>query len=77
MSIATKCHGRFLLASVQLFLIDYADRRRVQDLSDVRVVEGGDALTARLMPDGYKARPTPVHRLRLGCELSAAHSAAV
>jgi len=40
-----------------LFLIDYTHRQRVKIWGEARVVEGDDALVARLMPDGYKARP--------------------
>jgi uncharacterized protein len=40
-----------------LFLIDYAQRRRVKIWGEARIVEGDDILTAQLMPDGYKARP--------------------
>jgi predicted pyridoxine 5'-phosphate oxidase superfamily flavin-nucleotide-binding protein len=43
-----------------LFLIDYAHRRRVKIWGEARVVEGDAELTARLMPDGYKARPEQV-----------------
>jgi predicted pyridoxine 5'-phosphate oxidase superfamily flavin-nucleotide-binding protein len=43
-----------------LFLIDYAQRKRVKIWGEARVVEGDDALTAQLMPDGYKARPEQV-----------------
>ena len=43
-----------------LFLIDYAQRRRVKIWGDARVVEGDAALMARLMPDNYKARPEQV-----------------
>lgn len=43
-----------------LFLIDYAHRQRVKIWGEARVVEGDDALTARLMPEGYKARPEQV-----------------
>lgn len=39
-----------------LFLIDYMHRRRVKIWGEARVVEGDAALTARLMPDGYKGR---------------------
>jgi uncharacterized protein len=44
-------------AKAHLFLIDYAHRRRVKIWGEARVVEGDDALIARLMPQGYKARP--------------------
>jgi predicted pyridoxine 5'-phosphate oxidase superfamily flavin-nucleotide-binding protein len=43
-----------------LFLIDYAQRRRIKIWGEARVVEGDAELTARLMPDGYKARPEQV-----------------
>jgi len=39
-----------------LFLIDYAERRRVKVWGEARVVED-PPLTERLMPHGYKARP--------------------
>jgi uncharacterized protein len=44
----------------QLFLIDYAKRRRVKIWGRARVVEGDADLVARLMPEGYKARPEQV-----------------
>lgn len=40
----------------QLFLIDYAERRRVKLWGTARVVEGDAQLLARLMPDGCGAR---------------------
>ncbi|MBI1206238.1 MAG: pyridoxamine 5'-phosphate oxidase [Azospirillum sp.] len=40
-----------------LFLIDYAQRRRIKLWGEARVVEGDTALVARLMPEGYQARP--------------------
>ena len=43
-----------------LFLIDYAHRRRVKIWGEARVVEGDNALIAKLMPEGYKARPEQV-----------------
>jgi predicted pyridoxine 5'-phosphate oxidase superfamily flavin-nucleotide-binding protein len=43
-----------------LFLIDYAHRRRVKIWGEARVVEGDAALIAKLMPEGYKARPEQV-----------------
>jgi predicted pyridoxine 5'-phosphate oxidase superfamily flavin-nucleotide-binding protein len=43
-----------------LFLIDYAHRRRIKIWGEARVVEGDAALTARLMPESYKARPEQV-----------------
>ncbi|MBM3528560.1 MAG: pyridoxamine 5'-phosphate oxidase [Alphaproteobacteria bacterium] len=47
-------------AKAQLFLIDYATRQRVKIWGEARVVEGDAELTARLMPQGYKARPEQV-----------------
>ena len=43
-----------------LFLIDYAHRRRIKLWGTARVVEGDDALLAKLMPESYKARPEQV-----------------
>jgi len=43
-----------------LFLIDYAHRRRIKIWGTARVVEGDDKLIAKLMPEGYKARPEQV-----------------
>jgi uncharacterized protein len=43
-----------------LFLIDYTHRQRVKIWGEARVVEDDPALTARLMPDGYKARAEQV-----------------
>ncbi len=40
----------------QLFLIDYANRRRIKVWGTARVVEGDEALLRRLMPAGYRAR---------------------
>ena len=40
-----------------LFLMDYAARRRIKLWGRARVVEGDDALLARLMPPDYRARP--------------------
>jgi predicted pyridoxine 5'-phosphate oxidase superfamily flavin-nucleotide-binding protein len=40
-----------------LFLMDYAHRRRVKLWGRAHVVEGDAALLARLMPEGYRARP--------------------
>jgi predicted pyridoxine 5'-phosphate oxidase superfamily flavin-nucleotide-binding protein len=39
-----------------LFLIDYAERRRVKIWGEARAVEDDAELTGRLMPAGYKAR---------------------
>ena len=40
-----------------LFMIDYAHRRRIKIWGEARVVEGDADLVARLMPEGYDARP--------------------
>ena len=40
-----------------LFLMDYANRRRIKLWGRARVVEGDAALLARLMPASYSARP--------------------
>ncbi|HXC58089.1 MAG TPA: pyridoxamine 5'-phosphate oxidase family protein [Steroidobacteraceae bacterium] len=44
----------------QLFLIDYASRRRVKIWGDARVVEDDPALLASLTPERYRARPSQV-----------------
>jgi uncharacterized protein len=43
-----------------LFLIDFVHRRRVKIWGEARVVEGDTELTAKLMPEGYKARAEQV-----------------
>jgi predicted pyridoxine 5'-phosphate oxidase superfamily flavin-nucleotide-binding protein len=43
-----------------LFLIDYAERKRVKIWGEARVVEDDPDLTARLMPGNYKARASQV-----------------
>lgn len=43
-----------------LFLMDYAHRRRIKIWGRAQVVEGDAALTARLMPSGYRAIPEQV-----------------
>ncbi len=40
-----------------LFLMDYAERRRLKLWGRARVVEDDPELLARLMPEGYDARP--------------------
>ncbi len=40
-----------------IFLMDYANRRRIKIWGRARIVEDDGELLARLMPDGYKARP--------------------
>jgi len=42
---------------VHLFLIDYVHRQRVKIWGEARVVEGDTELIAKLMPEGYRARP--------------------
>ena len=44
----------------QLFLIDYATRRRVKIWGEARIVEGDDALVAKLMPAHYRAKADQV-----------------
>lgn len=44
----------------QIFLMDYAHRRRIKIWGEARVVEDDPALLARLMPQGYRARPEQV-----------------
>ncbi|WP_316238205.1 pyridoxamine 5'-phosphate oxidase family protein [Bradyrhizobium sp. SZCCHNR1015] len=43
-----------------IFVMDYAHRRRVKIWGTARVVEDDAALTASLIPRGYKARPEQV-----------------
>lgn len=43
-----------------LFLIDYSRRRRVKLWGEARIVEGDAELTAKLLPQAYKARPEQV-----------------
>lgn len=43
-----------------LFLIDYAHRRRIKIWGTAKVVEGDEALVAKLMPSDYKARAEQV-----------------
>jgi len=45
---------------VHLFLIDYAHRQRVKIWGEAQVVEGDSAQIAKLMPEGYRARPEQV-----------------
>jgi predicted pyridoxine 5'-phosphate oxidase superfamily flavin-nucleotide-binding protein len=44
----------------QIFLMDYAHRRRVKIWGEARVVDDDSALLESLMPRGYKARPEQV-----------------
>jgi len=48
-----------------LFLIDYANRRRVKIWGEARVVEDDSALLADLMPAGYKSRGEQVILFRV------------
>jgi predicted pyridoxine 5'-phosphate oxidase superfamily flavin-nucleotide-binding protein len=48
-----------------IFLIDYAHRRRVKIWGEARVVEDDPALLKSLMPAGYKARPEQVILFRI------------
>lgn len=43
-----------------IFLMDYANRRRVKIWGRAKVVEDDAELLARLMPDGHRARPQRV-----------------
>lgn len=44
----------------QIFLMDYAHRRRIKIWGEARVVEDSPALLASLMSQGYRARPEQV-----------------
>lgn len=44
----------------QLFLIDYAQRRRIKIWGEARIVEGDSELIDDLMSEGYTARPEQV-----------------
>jgi len=44
----------------QLFLIDYAKRRRIKIWGRAQVIEGDEKVTAALMPPNYRARPSQV-----------------
>jgi len=43
-----------------LFLMDYANRQRIKIWGRARVVDDDRELVARLMPEGYKAKPEQV-----------------
>ena len=49
-----------------LFLIDYANRRRIKIWGTARVVEGDAEMIAKLMPAGAKARPEQVVLFTVG-----------
>jgi predicted pyridoxine 5'-phosphate oxidase superfamily flavin-nucleotide-binding protein len=44
----------------QIFVMDYAHRRRVKIWGEARVIEDDPALARSLMPQGYRARPEQV-----------------
>jgi predicted pyridoxine 5'-phosphate oxidase superfamily flavin-nucleotide-binding protein len=48
-----------------IFLMDYAHRRRVKIWGEARVVENDAALLQSLMPQGYRARPEQVILFRI------------
>jgi predicted pyridoxine 5'-phosphate oxidase superfamily flavin-nucleotide-binding protein len=48
-----------------IFVMDYAHRRRVKIWGEARVVDDDPALTASLMPQGYKARSEQVILFRI------------
>jgi uncharacterized protein len=48
-----------------IFLIDYANRRRIKIWGEARVVDDDPALMESLMPRGYKARPEQVILFRI------------
>jgi predicted pyridoxine 5'-phosphate oxidase superfamily flavin-nucleotide-binding protein len=47
-------------SKAQIFIMDYAHRRRVKIWGEARIVDDDPALTRSLMPQGYKARPEQV-----------------
>jgi predicted pyridoxine 5'-phosphate oxidase superfamily flavin-nucleotide-binding protein len=49
----------------QLFVMDYAHRRRVKIWGEARLVDDDPALLKSLMPVGYKARPEQVILFRI------------
>jgi predicted pyridoxine 5'-phosphate oxidase superfamily flavin-nucleotide-binding protein len=48
-----------------IFLMDYAHRRRIKLWGEARVVDDDPALVKSLMPQGYKARPEQVILFRI------------
>ena len=52
-------------AKAYIFVMDYAQRRRVKIWGEARVVEDDPALLQSLMPQGYKARPEQVILFRV------------
>jgi predicted pyridoxine 5'-phosphate oxidase superfamily flavin-nucleotide-binding protein len=47
-------------SKAQIFIMDYAHRRRVKIWGEARIVDDDAALTRSLMPQGYRARPEQV-----------------
>jgi predicted pyridoxine 5'-phosphate oxidase superfamily flavin-nucleotide-binding protein len=47
-------------AKAYIFIIDYLNRRRIKLWGTARVVENDPELLAKLMPEGYEARPEQV-----------------
>jgi predicted pyridoxine 5'-phosphate oxidase superfamily flavin-nucleotide-binding protein len=43
-----------------IFLMDYANRRRIKIWGEARMIEGDDALLQAVMPEGYAAAPERV-----------------
>lgn len=52
-------------AKAHVFLMDYAHRRRIKIWGELSAVEGDADLTARLRPEGYKARVERVMLIRV------------
>ena len=52
-------------AKANIFLMDYAHRRRVKIWGEARVEDDDPALLQSLMPQGYKARPEQVILFRI------------
>lgn len=48
-----------------IFLMDYANRRRIKIWGEARMVEGDDALLQAVMPEGYAAVPERVLLFRV------------
>jgi predicted pyridoxine 5'-phosphate oxidase superfamily flavin-nucleotide-binding protein len=47
-------------AKAYIFIVDYLNRRRIKLWGTARVVENDPELLAKLMPEGYEARPEQV-----------------
>jgi predicted pyridoxine 5'-phosphate oxidase superfamily flavin-nucleotide-binding protein len=52
-------------SKANIFLMDYAHRRRVKIWGEARAVDDDPVLTKSLMPQGYKARPEQVILFRV------------